>query len=297
MTYSIVGRDRETGEIGGAVQSAAFSAGTVIHVEAGVGAVASQSFAERAYGPLGLELLRAGWPPDRTVTSMVVRDPQQSLRQVGVIDPSSPPAAFTGDDCIPFAGEAFGDHCAAQANMMAAEGVPEAMVGAFGATAGDLATRLMAALDAAQAAGGDFRGVQAAGIQVRTGEKGTPPWLTPVVNLRVDDHPDPLGELRRLVDLTALYRRWGDPARLMHDGDLEGAVAVARELAGAMPEQVQPRVHLALALLVAGEEGEGRALLRDLKSIDARWIVVAGHLAGMFDTGLTPEDLRSLVDE
>ena len=297
MTYSIVGRDPDTGEIGGAVQSAAFSAGTVLRTEAGVGAVATQSFSERAYGPLGLDLLRAGWPPDRAVTSMVVRDPQQSLRQVGIIDPGSAPAAFTGDDCIPFAGQAFGDHCSAQANMMAAEGIPEAMVESFGATGGNLATRLMAALDAAQAAGGDFRGVQAAGIQVRSGEKGTPEWLTRVVNLRVDDHADPLGELRRLVDLTAVYRRWGDPARLMAEGDLDGAVALARELAGATPEQVQPRIHLALALLAAGEDAEGRALLRDLKAIDARWIMVAGHLARLVDTGLTAEDLRRLVDE
>lgn len=297
MTYSIVGRDPDTGELGAAIQSAAFSAGTVIHVEAGVGAVATQSFSERAYGPLGLDLMRIGWTPERIVPSLVLRDPLQALRQVGMIDAGSPPAAFTGDDCIPHAGAAFGDHCSAQANMMAVEGIPEAMVSAFDATGGDLVARLMAALDAAQAEGGDYRGVQAAGIQVRRGDRATPPWASAVVNLRVDDHPDPLGELRRLVDLTALYRRWHEPAVHLQEDDPEGAVAVAREIAAAMPDKVEPRLHLAIALAVAGEVEEATALLREAAAADPRWVVVAGHVARLWDTGLGPEDITRLVDE
>ena len=169
----------------------------------GVGVVATQAYSDRSYGPLGLELLEAGKTPDQALAALVTADPDSSIRQVAILGTDGGAAAHTGADCIPDAGHQLGDGYSVQANIMRNPSVWPTMANAFEVATGPLAGRLLAALDAAEAAGGDWRGMQAAGLLVVEGEGRS--WET-VFDLRVDDHPEPLTELRRLLDLAGGYR-------------------------------------------------------------------------------------------
>lgn len=272
MTYSVLGRDPATGEVGGAVQSAWYSSGAgVVWAEAGVGAVASQAIGDPAFGHVGLQMLEAGSSPNQVAAALVVADDTPDVRQLGVIDLASTPAAFTGADCVPNAGHCAGVDCVAQANMMANPGVPEAMVAAFERTAGDLTDRLLAALDAAEALGGDFRGTQSAGLVVRTGERGVPAWKTVLVDVRVDDHPEPLTELRRLTGLSRAYRLYSVPLQRIADGDHVGAVEAARELCARQPGDLNARVRLGLALAASGDP-EGGEILVAMADESDKWL-------------------------
>ncbi|HET9287723.1 MAG TPA: DUF1028 domain-containing protein [Gaiella sp.] len=208
MTYSIIARDPETGELGVAVQSRAFgTGGACAWATAGVGAVATQSFTERRYGPRGLALLADGRPPREALDELLAADDLREVRQVAFVDTSGATAAHTGDDCIAHAGHQSEGGVSVQGNMLRSPDVWPAMAEAFDTTPGSLAERLLAALDAAEAAGGDFRGRQAAGLVVVAGEAVEQPAVDRVFDLRVDDHEEPLRELRRLYRLAAGYRR------------------------------------------------------------------------------------------
>jgi uncharacterized Ntn-hydrolase superfamily protein len=208
MTYSIVARDEETGELGVAVQSRAFGTGAACAwATAGVGAVATQSFTERRYGPRGLERLAEGRDPRDALDELLAGDDLRELRQVAFLDVTGATAAHTGADCIPHAGHQSAPGVSVQGNMLRSPEVGPAMAETFAATSGPLAERLLAALDAAEAAGGDFRGRQAAGLIVVSGEADERPSVDRIFDLRVDDHPEPLQELRRLHRLAAGYRR------------------------------------------------------------------------------------------
>ena len=207
MTYSIVARDPETGELGVAVQTGTFGVGTgVPWAEAGVGAVATQSFTEHSYGPFGLDLMKAGRTAPEALAGLVASDSKQRFRQVGMVDAEGRAAAHTGDGCIRDCGHLVRDGFAVQANMMARDTVWGAMAEAYERASGSLARRLLAALDAAEGEGGDFRGAQSAAILVVKGEPTGFAWKGRVSNLRVDDHVDPLAELRRLLDREEDYR-------------------------------------------------------------------------------------------
>jgi uncharacterized Ntn-hydrolase superfamily protein len=227
MTYSIVARDAETGELGVAVQSRAFNTGAACAwAEAGVGAIATQSFTERRYGPRGLALLGEGRDPREALDELLAADENREVRQVAFVDANGATAAHTGSQCIPHAGHLSDTNVSVQGNMLRSADVWPAMREAFDGTAGTLAEQLLAALDAAEAAGGDYRGRQAAGLVVVSGERDEQPSVDRVFDLRVDDHEDPLGELRRLHRLAAGYRRrnrideTADP-----DGEREAALA------------------------------------------------------------------------
>jgi uncharacterized Ntn-hydrolase superfamily protein len=208
MTYSIVARDPETGQLGIAVQTRSFAVGAAVPwAEAGVGAVATQSFTERSYGPLGLELLRAGRAPEDALAGLVTADQQENMRQVGIVDATGRGAAHTGVLCIKEAGHLVRDGFTVQANMMRSADVWPALASAYEGASGSLPQRLLAALDAAEAAGGDFRGRQTAAMLVVEGKSSGRPWEDRVIDVRVDDHEDPLAELRRLVTLAEGYRR------------------------------------------------------------------------------------------
>jgi uncharacterized Ntn-hydrolase superfamily protein len=197
MTYSIVARDPATGALGVGVQTHQPSVGAIVPwVKAGVGAVATQSFANINFGPQGLALLENGLESARTLAALVAGDTSPGVRQLAVIDDSGAASAHTGVDCIPFAGHLIGEQFSCQANMMTSAGVPEAMADAFHAADGLLATRIMTALEAAQAAGGDIRGSQSAAILVR--ERGP---LSPTWDLRIDNSGQPLTELRGLLNI------------------------------------------------------------------------------------------------
>ncbi|MBA2310953.1 MAG: DUF1028 domain-containing protein [Pseudonocardiales bacterium] len=289
MTYSILGRDRATGDVGAAVQSAWYSAGAgVLWVEAGIGAVATQAIGERAFGHLGLQMMTAGSAPTQVVASLVAGDVTPGVRQIGVIDLSTTPAAFTGSDCVPNAEHQPGADCVAQANMMTSPGVPEAMVAAFEAGAGDLTDRLLAALDAAQALGGDFRGMQSAGLVVRTGERGAPAWTTALVNVRVDDHREPLAELRRLAGLSRAYRNSNLSLERLASGDHSGAVEAARDLCSHVAGDLNARMRLGLTL-AAGGDPEGAEILGAMAEQSGRWLAYARSLCLRY--GIDPQPI------
>ena len=219
-TFSILGYDPDTGEIGGAVQSRVFSVGNgVLWGEAGVGMVATQAIVDVSYGPRGVALLRAGMTPAAIIKAIWDSDPDPGLRgrpwpkegrQFAVMDAKGNYAAFTGPKATSWAGHRGGKFCTAQGNILAGEAVVANMVDAFEKTTGHLSLRLMAALDAGQAAGGDTRGMQSAAMLI-VGKDGGP-WLNNdvVLRLQVDDSPDPMKELRRLVEQNARrFRRRG----------------------------------------------------------------------------------------
>jgi uncharacterized Ntn-hydrolase superfamily protein len=180
----------------------------VLWAKPGVGVVATQSYAERSYGPLGLELLEAGKPPEQALAALTTSDPDESVRQVAILAADGTAAAHTGADCIPDAGHRIGEDYSVQANIMRNTSVWPRMAEAFEAAEGSLARRLLVALDAAEDAGGDWRGMQAAGMLVVAPDAR--PWET-LIDLRVDDHPEPLKELRRLLDLNEGYELMDEP--------------------------------------------------------------------------------------
>ena len=207
-TFSILGYDPATGEVGGAVQSRVFSVGNgVLWAEAGVGAAATQAIVDVSYGPKAIELLRAGMKPEAIIKAIWESDPDpqperwtKEGRQFAVIDPQGRTAAYTGPKATTWAGHKQGKYATAQGNILAGEGVVSGMIEAFEQTQGHLSVRLTAALEAGQKAGGDTRGMQSAAILIVG--KGQGVWLNNdvVMRLQVDDSPEPIKELRRLVD-------------------------------------------------------------------------------------------------
>ena len=219
-TYSIVARDPATGDLGVAVQSHWFSVGSVVSwAEAGVGAVATQSFVDPAYGPLGLGLMRAGRSAPDSLKALLAGDAQRDVRQVGMVDAQGRVATHTGSLCIPAAGGQEGKEYVVQANLMDKPSVWPAMARAYETAKGDLAERLLAALDAAEAEGGDIRGRQSAAIVVVKARSSGRPWADRVFDLRVEDHAQPLVELRRLVRLQRAYNHMtaGDDCVALND--------------------------------------------------------------------------------
>jgi uncharacterized Ntn-hydrolase superfamily protein len=257
MTYSIVARDPSSGQLGVAVQSHWFSVGTIVPwAKAGVGAVATQANAEVAYGPQGLELLRQGLGAREALDRLLAADPGASGRQIAIVDAYGSVAAHTGSLCIPFAGHATGDAVSCQANIMANERVWPTMLEAFDSASGALAARLMAALDAGELAGGDLRGRQSAAILV-VPPQGTP-WRA-IVSLRVEDHPEPLAELRRLLRLHEAYELAGQADELVNEGQHDEAASLYRRASELAPDNHELRFWAGLGAAQAGDVDSGVA--------------------------------------
>lgn len=274
MTYSIVARDSGSGNLGVAVQSHFFGVGRIVPwARAGVGAVATQAFADVSYGPLGLELMRDGRGAPDALEGLVRADAGAEVRQVAMIDASGTLAAHTGARCVAAAGHARGTEVQAQANMVARESCWSAMVEAYESSTLPLAGRLLAALDAAEAEGGDVRGRQSAAIVIVAGERQSRPWDGVILDVRVDDHPDPLTELRRLVRYSTAYDLIGNA--LFETGvvtggaapDPEAAEEAARNLGTAatmIDQNPEASVWQAVVLARAGRTAEARQLIADV---------------------------------
>jgi len=265
VTYSIIGRDEGTGELGVAVQSRAFGVGLCAWARPGVGAIATQAFTERSYGALGLDLLAAGESPADALAQLLRADEQRDFRQVAFLSAGGRTAAHTGAACVPDCGHTAREGVSAQGNMLASPAVWHAAADTFTETEGSLADRLLAALDAAEEAGGDFRGREAAVLLIVSGDAEEKPW-EPLVDLRVDNHAEPLRELRRLHGIAAAYKR--RPGFDEHT-NLEEEVEIARN-AGLPEDQVA-----VTAALVAGAHGDldgAAARLRPAAEADPRWL-------------------------
>jgi uncharacterized Ntn-hydrolase superfamily protein len=274
-TYSIVARDRDSGELGVAVQSHWFSVGSVVSwARPGVGAVATQAVAEVAHGPNTIEQITGGLDAADAVAAVLAQDSLARFRQVGAVDAKGHAAAHTGDGCIPYAGDVQGEGFSCEANMMSTASVPEAMAAGYEAAEGDLAERLLAALDAAEAAGGDIRGRQSAALLVvpPTGE----PWRTRF-DVRVEDHADPLSELRRLVRFARAYElaERADEALAREDGSQATSLYVrATELAPEADELI-----FWTGLGIAGEDLDaGVALVRRAAAVKHSWLALLEQL-------------------
>jgi uncharacterized Ntn-hydrolase superfamily protein len=273
-TFSIVARDPATGDMGVAVQSHWFAVGSnVTWAEAGVGAVATQSFIDPSYGYKGLELMRAGVAAPDALKRLLAADPQREVRQVAMIDAHGRVDAFSGTLDIKDAGHKVGAQFSVQANMMANAGVWPAMAAAFGASRGDLADRMLAALEAAQAAGGDIRGKQSAAILIVKAKSTGRPWVGAdrVFDLRVDDHPEPIVELKRLVRLQRAYGHANRGDELVSEKRIDEALkeyTAAGELA---PEILELPFWQAVTLVVVGREAEAAPIFRRVFAKEPYW--------------------------
>jgi uncharacterized Ntn-hydrolase superfamily protein len=269
VTYSIVARDPDTGELGVAVQSHWFSVGSVVTwARPGVGALATQANAEVSYGPRDLDLLSQGISAPDALARVVAADPRATSRQVAVVDAQGRVGAHTGSNCIQYAGHVTGDGVSCQANIMASDGVWPAMLEAFEASTGSLTGRLLSALDAAEREGGDIRGRQSAAILVVPADGE--PWQT-VISLRVEDHPEPLSELRRLVSLHDAYALAGEADDLLNEGRHDEATALYERANELAPDNHELMVWAGLGTAAAGNLNAGVAKIRSAIAIHPAW--------------------------
>jgi uncharacterized Ntn-hydrolase superfamily protein len=301
MTYSIVARDPDSGAMGIGVQSAYFAAGGVVPwAEAGVGAVATQSVVDVGYGPRGLTLMREGAPAPDALATLVAADEMDALRQVAMVDANGDVAVHTGARCVAQAGHRVGDNVSVQANMMLRDSVPDAMLEAFERSRGDLASRLLAAMDAAQAEGGDARGQQAAGLLVVDSERSDEPWNHVLVTLRVDDSDQPLDDLRRLVTVGAAA---GAMARIFpllfapsfdeNRDELEAALSTLADAQETYGERnLQPTFWRAVLLAKDGRLEEARPLIAACIATHAGW---REYVHSVRDAGILPADPPDLA--
>jgi uncharacterized Ntn-hydrolase superfamily protein len=275
VTYSIVALCPDTGLLGIGIASHVLAAGRVArYVEPGVGAVATQSLVLMAHGARTLDGLRAGLGPDQAMADSLAIDEQSRVRQVAAVSAAGQVAAHTGDGCIPFAGHVTGDGFSAQANMMLRDGVPEAMAAAFDGTAGrPLADRLLEALDAAEAIGGDIRGRQSAALIVVAPLASGDPLVDTIVDVRVDDSPEPLLELRRLTRLALANNRLDIADGLVAAGEIAGAAVAYREATEAAPDYTEFAFWQSASLADVGAADEARQAWQavDLSGERERW--------------------------
>lgn len=287
-TFSIVARDPETGDLGVAVQSHWFSVGSVVPwAEAGVGAVATQSFVDPAYGRLGLEMMRSGKSAPDALKGLLAGDEGREVRQVAMIDTQGRVDAWTGKNDIQAAGHIVGKNFSVQANLMINDQVWPAMSQAFENTKGDLANRMLAALDAAQAVGGDIRGRQSAAIIVVTGKPTGQSWKDRIFDLRVDDSAEPLKELRRLVTLQRAYNHMNAGDLAVEKKDNEGALREYSAAEKLVPESAEMVYWHAIALVNMGRVDEALPLFKRVFAMDSNWAVLTPRLP---KSGLLPDD-------
>jgi uncharacterized Ntn-hydrolase superfamily protein len=292
-TFSIVARDPTTGELGVAVQSHWFSVGSIVAwAEAGVGAVATQSFVDPSYGKNGLDLMRAGKSAPATLKELLAKDEGREVRQVAMIDAQGRVDAFTGKNDIQAAGHIVGSNFSVQANLMLNDKVWPAMARAFENTKGDLAERMLAALDAAQLAGGDIRGKQSAALIVVTGKPTGQAWKDRIFDLRVDDSPEPLKELRRLVRLQRAYNHMNAGDLAVEKKDNEGALREYGAAEKLVPDSAEMIYWHAVALVNMGRVDESLPLFQKVFAMDPNWRTLTPRLP---KSGLLPDDPK-LID-
>jgi uncharacterized Ntn-hydrolase superfamily protein len=294
VTYSIVARDPDTGELGVAVQSCAWGTGSVVPwAEAGVGAVATQGFADTAYGPRLLEQLRTGASAPDALGAVVAADARAAVRQVGVVDAQGRVGVHSGEALLAERGQHAGDGYCVQANMMRRDTVVDAMAAAYEESSGDLATRLLAALDAGEGEGGDFRGRQSGAILVVEAQRAAAPAHGVVLDVRVDDHEYPLDELRRLLRLGQAYGRLDRAADALLAGEALRAVEEIERIGPELHHVAERPVVHALALHALGRPDDAR---RAVEAYDGDPSVPRSYAHRLRDAGLLTFDESVLTN-
>ncbi|MFQ5605589.1 MAG: DUF1028 domain-containing protein, partial [bacterium] len=278
-TYSIVARDPISGEIGVAVQTHWFAVGTrVAWAEAGVGAIATQSFTNPSFGPRGLELLKQGKSPQEVVDELIASDEGRNVRQLAVCDSRGRTAAWTGPKCIPAAGHFAADNFSVQANLMLNDRVWPAMAEAFQNATGPLAERMLTALQAAQNAGGDIRGRQSAALVVVKKESTGKIWQDRLIDLRVDDHPQPVPELKRLLHIYRAYQHMNKGDQALEKNDVEGALREYATAEKMQPDNFEMKYWHAVSLANIGMIDDSLPIFKEVFKQDEHWWILTKRL-------------------
>lgn len=298
MTYSIVARDPQTGRFGVAVQSHYLGVGPVVPwLEAGVGAVATQASVNISFGPMGLELLRAGRSAGEVVAALVASDERPAVRQIGVVDAKGGTAAHTGADCIIACGHLVRDGFTVQGNLLERDTCWPAMAAAYEAGLAEGAPfveRLLRAVEAAEREGGDVRGRQSAAIMVVSNELQVDAWRGRILDMRIEDHPDPIPELRRIVTMQLAYDLLDDEGDAARGGrDAADRYGQARQMA---PDAYELVFWRGVELATGGDVEAGRRELRIAFAADGRWRTTLEHLAARSREGVTPELAKQLLE-
>jgi uncharacterized Ntn-hydrolase superfamily protein len=297
-TYSIVARDPHTGQLGVAVQSHFFSVGSIVPwAEAGVGAVATQAFTNADYGPEGLAIMREGRSAEQSLETLLKGDEEREIRQVALVDAQGNIAVHTGNRCIPAAGHLTGEDFSVQANMMVNDSVWPAMKRAYEEASGDLVDRMLTALEAAQEAGGDVRGQQAAALLIVSDERQQKPWQGRLFDLRVDDHPRPIEELKRLISLRKAWLLFEKSNELAHAQHIDEALSVLKQAIALQPNDTELKFRSTEILFIAGQPQEALAMFREVFSKEPGWAEMVPRLAS---AGLLPNDptfLKYILDQ
>jgi uncharacterized Ntn-hydrolase superfamily protein len=297
-TFSIVARDSVTGEMGVAVQTHWFAVGTrVSWAEAGVGAIATQSFTNVSFGPLGLALLKEGLTAEEVLKQLIESDEGREVRQVGIIDSRGNIASWTGDHCISEAGHLAGKNFSVQANMMLTEQVWPAMSMTFQETKGPLAERLLAALEAGQAAGGDIRGRQSAAMIIVGGKSTGNSWEGRQIDLRVDDHKDPIGELKRLLKVSRAYQHMNNGDKAIETNDIKTAQSEYSKAQKLAPANLEMKYWHAVSLANIGMVKESLPIFKEIFVRDANWWILTKRLPKANLLKISKDDFNKILSQ
>jgi uncharacterized Ntn-hydrolase superfamily protein len=295
-TYSIVARDPETGEMGVAVQSHWFSVGSIVSWgEAGVGVVATQSFVNPAFGPDGLQLLKSGLTAEQVVDKLIAEDEGRDVRQLAIIDVNGNVKSYTGKNCIPGAGNIVGKNYSVQANLMLNDKVPAAMSKAFEESSGSLAERLMAALFAAEAVGGDIRGKQSAAILVVKGKSTGKVWEDRLIDLRVEDDPYPLDKLERLLKIHRAYNHMNAGDLAVEHGDMELAMKEYSIAEKMFPENEEMKYWHAVTLATNGDVDGSLPLFEAVFKKNKNWKILTPRLIPIGLLNVSKDQLQKIL--
>jgi uncharacterized Ntn-hydrolase superfamily protein len=291
-TFSIVARDPETGEIGTAVQSHWFNVGSdVTWAEAGVGAVATQSFVNVSFGRRGLDLLKAGKSPEEVLKILIDSDSARDFRQVAIIDAQGRAASYTGKLCIKDAGNIVGDNFSVQANMMLNDRVWPTMAKAFKETKAPLAERMIAALQAGQAAGGDIRGQQSAAVIVVKGKASDKPWEDKLIDLRVEDNPNAVKEIERVLRTYRAYEHMNNGDLAIEKKDEKKALQEYGAAESMFPDNLEMKYWTAVSLVNIGKLNDALPLFKNVFKKDKNWIELTRRIV---PNGLLKVDEKTL---
>ena len=295
-TYSIVARDPETGEIGVAVQSHWFSVGSIVSWgEAGVGVVATQSFVNPAFGPEGIELLKTGLTATQVLNKLIESDEGRDVRQLAILDVNGNVKSYTGTNCIPGAGHIVGDNYSVQANLMLNDKVWGAMSEAFEKSKGPLAERMLAALFAAEEVGGDIRGKQSACLLVVRGESTGKVWKDRIIDLRVEDHSEPLKELERLLKVHRAYNHMNAGDLAVEQGDMELAMREYSAAEEMFPQNEEMKYWHAVTLANNGMIQEAFPMFKDVFLKNENWKTLTPRLVPIGLLNVSEEELTKIL--
>lgn len=297
-TYSIVARDPNTGEMGVAVQSHWFSVGSIVSWgEAGVGVIATQSFVNPSFGQRGLEMLKQGMTAQEVVDLLIASDEGRDFRQLAIVDAKGNSAAYTGSKCIPEAGHIVGDNYCVQANLMLSNLVWSEMSKAFESSDGPLAERLIAALEAAQNVGGDIRGQQSAAILVVKAEATGKLWEDRYIDLRVEDHPEPVKEIKRLLKVFRAYEHMNNGDLAVEKNDMKLAMEHYSAAMKMFPENLEMKYWTAVTLVNNGQINEALPMFRDIFSADDNWRKLTPRLIKVGMLNADDETLKKIINQ